>query len=97
AHLAGGLGKPVWLLTPWVSDWRWFLGREDSPWYPTMRLYRQAPGQDWAEIAERVAADLARVAAGDATLLTPFRETGEARARWAAEIIGAGETQSRRP
>ena len=42
AHLAGGLGKPTWLLLPWVTDWRWLLGREDSPWYPTMRLFPPA-------------------------------------------------------
>ncbi len=90
AHLAGALAKPTWLLTPWVSDWRWFLGREDSPWYPTMRLFRQREGEGWDEIAQSVAAELAAVAGGDAARLTPYREIGEARARQAAEIIAAG-------
>jgi hypothetical protein len=41
AHLAGALAKPVWLLLPYAPDWRWLLDRDDSPWYPTMRLFRQ--------------------------------------------------------
>ncbi|NML42684.1 tetratricopeptide repeat protein [Ramlibacter sp. G-1-2-2] len=47
AHLAGALGRPVWLLLPHVPDWRWLLEREDSPWYPTARLYRQGPERSW--------------------------------------------------
>ncbi len=59
AHLAGALGKPVWLMLPVDSDWRWLLDREDSPWYPTMRLFRQrAPGA-WGEVTERLKAALA--------------------------------------
>ena len=53
AHLAGAMGKPVWVLLPYVPDWRWFPDRPDSPWYPTMRLYRQPARGDWqAPIAQ---------------------------------------------
>jgi tetratricopeptide (TPR) repeat protein len=60
AHLAGALGKPTWRLLPVSSDWRWMLHREDSPWYPTMRLYRQQKAGDWSNVFERVIADLRR-------------------------------------
>jgi tetratricopeptide (TPR) repeat protein len=58
AHLAGALGKPTWLLLPFVPDWRWMLNRDDSPWYPTMRLYRQASKGAWAEVLHRMKLDL---------------------------------------
>ena len=54
AHLAGGLGKPVWVLLPKVPDWRWMLGRSDSPWYPTMRLFRQETAGDWSSVVGQV-------------------------------------------
>ncbi|NJL42778.1 MAG: glycosyltransferase family 9 protein [Pseudanabaena sp. SU_2_4] len=54
AHLAGALGKPVWVMLPFAADWRWMLGREDSPWYPTMRLFRQRQNGDWEDAIERV-------------------------------------------
>ncbi len=54
AHLAGGLGKPVWLFNRHASEWRWLLGREDSPWYPTMRLFNQKVAGDWDEVVHRM-------------------------------------------
>lgn len=57
-HLAGALGKPVWTLLPFAPDWRWMLDREDSPWYPTMRLFRQPTPGDWASVIKRVATEL---------------------------------------
>jgi Glycosyltransferase family 9 (heptosyltransferase) len=61
AHLAGALGKPVWLLLPYVPDWRWLLDRDDSPWYPTMRLFRQARRGDWDEVVARVGHELSLI------------------------------------
>ena len=58
AHLAGAIEKPTWLLLPHIPDWRWQLGRPDSPWYPTMRLFRQTKRGDWAGVIDRIAADL---------------------------------------
>jgi len=54
AHLAGALGVPVWVLLPFAPDWRWLLDREDSPWYPTMRLFRQPKLGDWESVIENV-------------------------------------------
>ena len=58
AHLAGSLGKPVWLLLAYAPDWRWMLGREDTPWYPTMRLFRQKRPGEWGDVVERVLEEL---------------------------------------
>jgi ADP-heptose:LPS heptosyltransferase len=62
AHLAGALGQTVWTLLPFAPDWRWMLDRADSPWYPTMRLYRQPAPGDWESVVERVVADLTAMA-----------------------------------
>ncbi|HVJ39426.1 MAG TPA: hypothetical protein VM687_16690 [Stenotrophomonas sp.] len=64
AHLAGALGVPTWTLLAADADWRWMDGREDSPWYPGMRLYRQRRAGDWDELVERVGASLAQFARG---------------------------------
>jgi tetratricopeptide (TPR) repeat protein len=58
AHLAGALARPVWTLLPYSPDWRWLYKREDAPWYPTMRLFRQATPGDWDEVVDRVRAAL---------------------------------------
>lgn len=62
AHLAGALGTPVWVLIPIDPDWRWGLGSETTPWYPQMRLYRQARRDDWGDALQRIARDLAALA-----------------------------------
>ena len=54
AHLAGALGRPVWLLLPFAPDWRWLLKREDTPWYPTMRLFRQPTPGDWKSVVAKL-------------------------------------------
>jgi tetratricopeptide (TPR) repeat protein len=65
AHLAGALGKPVWLLIPKFSDWRWLNGMETSPWYPTMRVFRQTKSGDWPEVMQRVQHALGEFAASN--------------------------------
>jgi len=54
AHLAGALAKPVWVLLPHIPDWRWLLDRDDSPWYPTARLFRQDETRAWSGVIARV-------------------------------------------
>jgi Glycosyltransferase family 9 (heptosyltransferase) len=71
AHLAGALGVPVWTLLPAKADWRWMDGRDDSPWYPTMRLFRQAEDGVWEPVIMRVAAALKRLTTGGRSVLVP--------------------------
>jgi len=57
-HLAGALAKPVWVMLPFIPDWRWLLDRDDSPWYPTARLFRQDNSRSWESVIVRVRAVL---------------------------------------
>ncbi len=58
AHLSAALGRPTWILLPYRPDYRWLLGRDDSPWYPSVRLFRQDEGRDYARVIDRVRAEL---------------------------------------
>jgi tetratricopeptide (TPR) repeat protein len=64
AHLAGAMGKPVWVLLHNAPDWRWMLQRDDSPWYPTARLFRQSSHGSWADVVANVARELRQLLAG---------------------------------
>jgi ADP-heptose:LPS heptosyltransferase len=64
AHLSGALGRPLWLLLPQLPDWRWLLDRDDSPWYPTARLFRQDAARAWGPVVARVRAALEEMMAG---------------------------------
>jgi tetratricopeptide (TPR) repeat protein len=68
-HLAGAMAKPVWMLLPHLSDWRWMQGIETTPWYPTARLFRQKSPGDWAGVIERVVTELKRARSAPASEL----------------------------
>jgi Flp pilus assembly protein TadD len=98
AHLAGALGKPVWVAIPYISDWRWLRGREDSPWYPTMRLFRQKSFGDWESVFVRMAGELRKLLE-NATSMGPippaelidriaFLEVGEEQSTGAEDLVG---------
>jgi Flp pilus assembly protein TadD len=72
AHLAGALGRPVWIALPKAPDWRWFLGREESPWYPTARLFRQSEQGCWGPVFDRLAAALEEKIATARTPADPY-------------------------
>jgi hypothetical protein len=81
AHLAGALAAPVWTALPKSPDWRWMLDRNDSPWYPTMRLFRQSQAGDWTGVFAQMAAELASFSPPRRTASTPpERPAGDARA-----------------
>ena len=64
AHLAGALGVKVWVLLPVIPDWRWLLGRDDSPWYSSMRLFRQTEAGRWNNVVEHVITALSEIEFG---------------------------------
>ena len=72
AHLAGAQGCPTWILLPYVPDWRWLLDREDSPWYPTVRLFRQTETRDYGEVLDRVRGELLKLSSARQPLEEPF-------------------------
>jgi hypothetical protein len=63
AHLAAALGCPTWVLLPWTPDYRWLLDRDDSPWYPSVRLFRQSETRDYASVLDRVRNELLKLTA----------------------------------
>jgi hypothetical protein len=63
AHLAGALAVPVWVALHYSPDWRWFLERDDSPWYPSARLFRQTRWGDWSDVLARIAEELSHLVA----------------------------------
>ena len=75
AHLAGALGKPVWLLTCFDACFRWLQNRDDSPWYPSLRQFRQPTPGEWHSVISRARGALQRLVAGDYSQLRPPRLT----------------------
>jgi ADP-heptose:LPS heptosyltransferase len=61
AHLAGTQGRPTWVMLQFAAEWRWLMDRPDSPWYPTMRLFRQSSLGDWPSVIRRVAEELGKL------------------------------------
>lgn len=91
AHLAGGMGKPAFALLAFNADWRWLLGREDSPWYPHMRLYRASVPIRWDDVITRLCGDVARFVAGDRGVLTPAPWSGPVPTRHPQALALPGE------
>ena len=90
AHLAGALGVPVWTLLPFNPDWRWLLGREDTLWYPTMRLFRQPKPGAWGDVLVDVCKETKKFLAGDKAVLQPKPWVGEALTRHPQALLLPG-------
>jgi tetratricopeptide (TPR) repeat protein/ADP-heptose:LPS heptosyltransferase len=82
-HVAGALGIPVWLLIPWMPDWRWLLNRDDSPWYPSLRILRQPRYRDWESVVSTLAREVKELA-------QPASAGGRRRAQLAHELVEQG-------
>jgi tetratricopeptide (TPR) repeat protein len=95
AHLAGALGVPVWVVLPHGPDWRWLLGREDTPWYPTMRLFRQTEPGNWSPIFARTADELARHIEAKRAAVSPADAANDTeairQAKWADTLVARGD------
>jgi len=93
AHLAGALGVPVWVALAKIADWRWLFDREDTPWYPTMRLFRQETLGDWKILFNRMAAELDKHVnrSGNDETSTTFKSRILQANGEQAEILSAGE------
>jgi len=89
AHLAGALGAPTWVALGAAPDWRWMLDRQDTPWYPTMRLFRQHADGDWAGVFERMAQSLVTWTCGSPHPALSQRERVEMRQERGAELTCA--------
>ena len=89
AHLAGALARPVWVLLRFAAYSLWLIDREDSPWYPTMRFFRQDRRRDWGPVIDRLAADLLSLAQGNRSVLAPRREVRSA-GGWRERFFGRG-------
>ncbi|MDR2452924.1 MAG: FkbM family methyltransferase, partial [Candidatus Accumulibacter sp.] len=90
AHLSGSLGCPTWLILPWAGEWRWLIGRGDSPWYPSMRIFRQPRPGDWDSVISRVAQALAGLvkAGGGKPSRTPAPEAPAIEAALTEQVFG---------
>ncbi len=97
AHLAGALGRPVWNLLASLADWRWLTGRADTPWYPTMRLFRQPTAGDWDGVMAEVAAALAEEARKRVPRTAAISPGGSAAEREAAASRPSSRGRARPP
>jgi hypothetical protein len=86
AHLAGGMGRPVWTLLPYRCDWRWMIKRQDSPWYPTMRLFRQKRSGDWRSVIQQVELELRMLISDPNVEAHPLRQCSPAQPASAPEV-----------